>query len=96
MQIIWAEETKKDFRRIRNFLIPENPNAASKAVLTIREKTRILSTHPESGTALNDKTNRRELYIKFGKNGYTLRYVPDYDTQTIQILRVWHTRKNRK
>ncbi len=96
MRIVWAEETKADFRRLHEFLYKKNPNAAIKAAQTIRKQSAILSDNPEAGTSLGDEMARRELYIRFGKNGYILRYIPNYDLNVIQILRVWHTREDRQ
>ncbi len=96
MRIVWAEETKADFRRLHKFLYKKCPTAAIKAAKTIRNKAMILSDNPETGTSLGDEIGRRELYIRFGKNGYILRYIPNYDVNFIQILRVWHTREDRR
>jgi len=52
MHIVWAEETKDDFRRFDEFLSPINPDAASRAAQTIREKTKVLAIYPEIGTRL--------------------------------------------
>ena len=95
MQIFWAEETRDDFRRFHDFLDPENSAAAIRAAKTIREKTNILVDYPELGTALDDGTQRWELKIAFGKGNYVLRYIPDFEAERIEILRIWHSREER-
>ncbi len=95
MQLFWAEETKDDFRRLKQFLVSKNLTAANNAVQTIRQGAQSLIDNPQLGVSLHDETNRRELSIPFGKYAYVLRYIPDYETQQIRILRIWHTRENR-
>lgn len=96
MRIIWAERTKADIKRIHDFLEKKNPATAIKAIQTIQEKTNQLAQHPQSGTLMDSITQRRELHIRFGKYGYTIRYVYDSDAQDIFILRVWHGREIRE
>jgi len=95
MQIAWSTDTKADFRRFHEFLNPKNTTAALKAVRTIREKVGLLADNPEIGTSLDDGSQRRELYIKFGSSGYVVSYVTDYDDDMINILRIWHSREER-
>ena len=78
---ILSREAKADFRRFQEFLNPKNPNAVIKAVKRIRKRVDALADNPELGTSLEDKTDRRELYIQFGKNGYVLSYLVDYEAK---------------
>jgi plasmid stabilization system protein ParE len=95
MRIIWAKETQDDFRRFNEFLKPINPNAALAATKAINDQVKMLVEYPNAGTALDDDTGRRELYIQFGTHGYVLRYVPDIKAKVIRILRIWHGREDR-
>jgi len=95
MRLRWTTEALGDLDRLIYFLIGKDPKAALSAINTIENAAAQLPGAPEIGTALNDGTPRRELYIKFGKNGYTLRYVPDYEASLIYILRAWHSREER-
>ncbi len=95
MRIIWARETKDDFKRFTEFLDPINPSASLAAVEAINEQMMMLVDYPKAGTSLDDDTERRELYINFGTHGYVLRYVPDFEAEEILILRVWHGREDR-
>ena len=85
-----------DKGRFRDFLAPESPLTANRAIQIIRQGVGRLIDFPEMGTAMNDGTQRRELYIKFGKSAFVVRYILDYETDTIRILRVWHSRKIRE
>ena len=96
MQLRWTTEAHADLNRLIYFLIDKDPKAALAAVDTIEHAADQLPNAPELGTALNDGTSRRELYIKFGQNGYTLRYSPDHEAKLIYNLRVWHSRENRE
>ncbi len=96
MQLDWAEETKGDFRRLKQFLVTKSPRTANNAIQAIRKGAQSLIDDPELGTSMNDGTLRRELPISFGKYAYILRYVPDYDAQLVRILRIWHTRESRE
>lgn len=95
MRIIWARETKDDFKRFNEFLTPINPSAALAAVEAINEQVMMLVDYPEAGTSLDDDTERRDLYIQYGAHGYVLRYVPDFEAEEILILRIWHGREDR-
>lgn len=95
MQIVWAEETRDDFRRFDEFLNPVSPDAALRAVKAIRDQVQILENNPEAGLSMDDNSGRRELFINFGQRGYVLRYIPDYEAKLIRIIRVWHSLENR-
>ena len=94
MNIIWAKETKTDFRRLHKFLVEaENPTAADNIHNIIIEGAQNLAHNPKLGTALNDATNRRKWIIPFGKNAYILHYI--IEDNTIIILRIYHSREDR-
>ncbi len=97
MQLQFSRQYDHDLDRLYAFLINNKATlkTADRAILTIKNAAKNLLTNPETGTSLGDALDRRELYIRFGKNGYTLRYVLDYDASIIRILRVWHSRENR-
>ncbi len=95
MRVVWATRTRDDFLRIYNFLRPLNPDAATRAARTVRQKGAYLADDPEIGTLVEDETGRRQLYIPFGKNGYVLHYILDHEADRVVILRVWHSREDR-
>jgi plasmid stabilization system protein ParE len=97
MQLQFSRRSSHDLDRLYTFLIKSEASlkTADKAITAIKEGAKLLLMNPEAGTALDDDTLRRELYIKFGKNGYTLRYFPDYEMKLIRVLRIWHNREDR-
>jgi plasmid stabilization system protein ParE len=92
-QIVWLPEATSDTRRLREFIEDKNPEAATRAGFAFLEGADFLSSYPEAGAPMNDGTNRRELFIKFGNGGYVLRYILDDDK--IVIIRTWHSKENR-
>jgi len=96
MRIVWASDTKEDFARLNDFLIPFNEDVARRAVNSIREGPKVLADFPDRGRPMNDGTGRRELFIRFGQRGYVLRYKADKDAGLVKILRVWHSLEDRE
>ncbi len=97
MKIQFSRRFDRDLDRLYDFLIENDASrkTAHRAIAAIRERAYSLSTHPRRGTPLHDALGRYESHIKFGKSGYTLRYVPDDATNTVYVLRVWHDREER-
>lgn len=96
MRIVWASETKDDFARFHDFLNPLNADAALRAVHAIRDGVLVLSDSPTRGRPMNDGTERRELFIRFGQRGYVLRYKVDKAAGLVRILRIWHSLEDRE
>ncbi|MEC9356783.1 MAG: type II toxin-antitoxin system RelE/ParE family toxin [Pseudomonadota bacterium] len=97
MQLRFSRRANHDLDRLYDFLI-ENAAAlktADRALLAIKQAALSLLDNPEIGTAINDETGRRELFVPFGKNVYVLRYVPDFDADVVYVLRIWHGREGR-
>ena len=92
-QVIWLPEALEDTQRLRLFLEDKSPTAAARASQILRDGAKLLSSFPEVGYPLNDKTDRRELFLPFGSGGYVLRYI--IDRQTVVIVRAWHSREKR-
>jgi len=97
MKLQFSRRADKDLDRLYDFLITaqSSKNTAARAMIVIKEGAIHILDNPEIGTVLDDNTNRRELIIKFGKNNYVLRYIPDYEIKTINILRIYHSREDR-
>ena len=91
--LIWLPEAAEDLARLREFIAPENPEAARRAALRIQSGIQILINNPEAGKPLSDGTERRELYLPFGAGAYVLRY--RLHGTTVVIIRVWHSREAR-
>jgi plasmid stabilization system protein ParE len=75
----------------RRFLADKNPDAATRAMRTSRDKITILSRHPRLGRIDSEQPECRELLIPFGDSGYVARY--RLDGKTVIILAVRHARE---
>ena len=97
MKIQFSRLFDHDLDRLYDFLIDNEATlkTAHRAIGAIRERAYSLIENPKRGTPMHDKLNRYETHIKFGKSGYTIRYVPDEATDTVYILRVWHDKETR-
>jgi plasmid stabilization system protein ParE len=82
-----------DAERLRQFLQSKNPAAASRAAAAIREGIGQIAAYPEGYKPVPNMPYHREMHIKFGSGGYTVRYhyEPGGD---ITILRMRHQREN--
>jgi len=87
--IKWLPEAQDDLKRLYAFILPHSPGAASRAIDTIIEGVEDLGAFPETGRLWEPDTDYRELHIRFGAKGYTIRYRLFEDK--IIIARVWHS-----
>lgn len=77
MKLVFLPEAEADIDRLYEFLIQENRLAAQGAMLTIDEGAKKLEQFPEIGISMDDGSERRELYLPFGKSVYVyLSYSP--------------------
>lgn len=88
----WTPEAVQDLVRLREFLGQENPGAAARAALRIREAAAVLRSRPELGRAVEDEAFR-DLVAPFGGGAYVLRYRIDEDA--VVVVRVWHSKESR-
>jgi plasmid stabilization system protein ParE len=92
MRVVWTLPALRDARRLRAFLAEKNPEAASRAIATIRARAKDLSKFPRAGRVVPGvMPELRELLVLFGNGGYVLRYRNDADV--IAILAVRHGRE---
>jgi len=94
-KIRWGYKTKNDFIRLNNFLKNKSSKAAYKIKPTIKKGCEALRDNPELGTSLKDSVGRRIWRIPFGRDEYVIFYVPDHETKTINILKIYHSREDR-
>ena len=91
-RVIWTPPALHDVRRLHRFLAPKNPDAARRAVRTIRQGVKALATHPEIGRPVDEmQPEFREWFVPFGQSGYLTLY--RYDGKTVAILAVRHGRE---
>jgi len=98
MQLRFSRRADHDIDRLYHFLIENQASVrtADRAILAIKRGAQSLLENPEIGSSLDDGSQRRELAIAFGKRAYILRYIPDLQTQTVYVLRIWHSREDRE
>ena len=90
--LIWSPRAIDDLARLYNFLIAKDPEAARRAVATIRQGVSILQRNPEIGRPIEDEPPEfREWPMRFGAAGYVARY--RYEGQAVVILAVRHFRE---
>jgi plasmid stabilization system protein ParE len=90
--VVWTLRALKDARRLRAFLAEKNPQAASRAIATIRQRAKNLADFPQSGRVVRrEGPELRELLVSFGYSAYVLRY--RIEGSTIAIVAVRHGRE---
>jgi plasmid stabilization system protein ParE len=91
-QLIWSAASLQDVARLHAFLKTQNPDAARRAISTIRQGVRVLAKHPEIGKPVPDLDPAyRSWPIAFGTGGYLALY--RIDRQNLVILAVRHFRE---
>lgn len=88
MRTVWEKTAVGDLYHIREFIRQENPSAAEKTGLRIESAVKQLALHPEMGRA-GRRAGTKELMIS--DIPYRIVYRVHHDT--IQILRIYHTRR---
>lgn len=91
-RLIWTNEAVLDLKRLHDFLFDKNPDAAKRAVKTIRQGAKTLRLQPQIGRPIENMASEfRDWFIGFGNSAYILRY--HYDGETITVLVVKHGRE---
>ncbi|HTE79900.1 MAG TPA: type II toxin-antitoxin system RelE/ParE family toxin [Reyranella sp.] len=90
-QIVYSRNALANLKRLHRFLTRKNPDAAVRAIRTIRDKIVILSRFPKFGRVDPEQPDYRELFILFGDAGYVARY--RLDGKVVVILAVRHARE---
>ncbi|MHB8056916.1 MAG: type II toxin-antitoxin system RelE/ParE family toxin [Desulfuromonadaceae bacterium] len=90
-QIVISAKATRDLRKIREYLLPFNAEAAQKAASTIIEGASLLSINPMIGKPLEDMPEYRELIRPFGSGAYVIRYRVDFDW--IVIVGIKHSKE---
>jgi plasmid stabilization system protein ParE len=91
-----------DVARLHDFLASKSPDAAQRAIQTIRQGVKALGTHPEIGRPVEELSPElrepefrepefREWIIEFGQSAYVVLY--HYDGKQVVILAVRHGRE---
>lgn len=81
----------RDRDRLAAFLIGKSPGAAARSLIVIEQALRSLGQFPEVGRSVAG--GFREWTIRFGRDGYVVRY--RVDASQVFITRIFHTLENR-
>ena len=90
-QIVITAKATRDLKKIRDYLLQFNAEAAQKAATSIIEAVNQLPIHPLLGKPLEDIPEYRELITPFGSGAYTVRYRMDFDK--IIIVAIKHSKE---
>lgn len=91
-RLIWSPAALQDVWRLSGFLAGKSPQAATRAVKTIRSSIKTIAQHPEIGRPAEDmEPEFREWLVDFGDSGYIVLY--HFDGQTALIVAVRHQKE---
>ncbi len=88
----WSQPALLDVARLHAFLYTQSPEAARRAVKTIRQGVKALGKQPRMGRPVEDLPPEcREWIIEFGGSAYVALY--RHDGKEVVILAVRHGRE---
>ena len=97
MKLVFTSSARSDLARLQFFLREQSPIAAKNAASRIKKTSLLLLEQPRMGRPAfgpeNYHDDIREIPIRFGGQGYLMRYQILGDV--IRILRIWHFRESR-
>jgi plasmid stabilization system protein ParE len=82
---------RRDMLRFERSLKRHSPQAALRMFNLVT--ARVLSLGGEPFKGVERQTNMRELFVKFGKSAFVIRYRVTDDA--VIVTRIWHGRQNR-
>ena len=94
MKVVVSPEAAADLVRLRSFLESTGTSASGRAETAIDEAIGSLAAFPERGRP-SGIADVHELIVPFGRSAYILRYAYLAETETLVILRIWHSREER-
>ena len=89
MKLEFSESAVRDLVRLREFIAKNDPQAAARVSLRLRQAIGKLVLHPDIGRLVPEIENVRELVA----GNYVVRYI--HEENTILVLRVWHGKEFR-
>lgn len=91
-RLIWTQPALRDVVRLHEFLASKSPDAAKRAVKTIRRGVRELARHPRIGPPVEELLPEfREWVIDFGSGAYVALY--HYDGRQVVLLAIRYGRE---
>lgn len=92
MDLKWTGRALSDLGRLHEFLAPVNRGAAARTVQSLTAAPASLLENPRIGESLEEFEPREVRRILVGH--YEMRY--EIQDSTIYVLRLWHTREDRR
>lgn len=89
MKLQFSESAVQDLVRLREFIAQNNPLAAERVSLRLRQAIGKLVLNPDIGRPVPELENVRELIA----GNYVVRYLREEDM--IFVLRIWHGKEFR-
>jgi plasmid stabilization system protein ParE len=93
--ILYSSNAVSDIDRVRNFLEVRNPQAAIRALRSIRSALARIEATPYIGKPTK-APDIRQIVVRFGRYGYIVRYRVLPPDETIFVTRIWHGREARE
>jgi plasmid stabilization system protein ParE len=90
-QVVFSRKARVSLERLHNFLAEKNPDAAQRAIDTIRDRLRALEQFPRLEPVDPDRPDVRQLFMPFGAAGTIARYRIVEDV--VLVLAVRHMRE---
>jgi plasmid stabilization system protein ParE len=84
---------RADLNRLVAFLSQCSPDAAMRAGVVIDQALRFLADQPDRGRP-GGHPDLRELPIRFGRDGYIVRY--RVEPGRVIVARIWHSRERKR
>jgi len=91
-EIIYSRKALADLERLTDFLLQQDPVAASKTTNLIIEAVEVLENHPLIGR--NAEQDLRGLVISRGKSGYLALYSHESKQDVVLVLAIRHQRES--
>lgn len=95
-RIIYTEQATADVVRVSEFMAQIEPRLEAEVISTILKGIEILSTFPEIAEPAEEEKyqHMRELFVPFGKAGYSVLYEYDARNEAVYIAALRHTRED--
>ncbi|HEY4520875.1 MAG TPA: type II toxin-antitoxin system RelE/ParE family toxin [Candidatus Paceibacterota bacterium] len=92
MKVRYVPQAREDIRNISDWIAQDSPLAAQRVEHDIRVAAMWLGSHPEVGVATDHSNIRRRPIPKMK---YAIFYRIDWRTETLNVLRVVHSKQIR-
>jgi plasmid stabilization system protein ParE len=90
-QVVYSQNSIANLEGLHRFLAEKNPEAATRALRTIRDRMRMLARFPRLGPVDPEQPDYRQLFIPFGAAGYVARY--RVEGRLVVVLAIRHMRE---